>query len=214
MDAEAQMLLETELRGMEDSWEVYALSGFRLAKIVTERVESVAADFAAQRVLAHYERSGEPKADANLDDMVSDIDGLTGVVRVLVGGTREPKRTSVRGLLERVWELERQLGVQRTSDGQEALLGITATTVEQLRDIAERGHAPEEVLAALRVAVRYYDLVRKAWEGVREEYDELQTHVDTAVTWLVTVKADQPASIIADRAKLALEALRAAATTE
>jgi hypothetical protein len=34
--------------------------------------------------------------------------------------------------------------------------------------------------------------------------------VEKAITWLVTVKADQPAGIIADRARLALEALRGA----
>lgn len=117
-------------------------------------------------------------------------------------------------LRERVRELEGQLGILRESDGREARLGVTATTVEQLRDIAERGHAPEEVLTALRVAVRYYDLVRKAWEGSREEYDELRARVDTAITWLVTVDPNLPASIIAGRARLALDALRETQTTE
>jgi hypothetical protein len=191
---------------MEDSWEIYALSGFRLATIVKERTESAAADFAAQRVLAHYERSGEPRADANLDDMVSDIDGLTGVVRALVGGRRDAQKTPVRGLLERVKELEGQLGILRLSDGREARLGVTGTRVEELREMARV--APSDAQGeALRDAVRFYDLVRKAWEGTREEYDELQTQVDLAKTWLVTVNRDQPASIIADRAKLALKAL-------
>ncbi len=35
-----------------------------------------------------------------------------------------------------------------------------------------------------------------------------EARVQKAITWLVTVRADQPASIIADRARLALEALR------
>jgi hypothetical protein len=139
--------------------------------------------------------------------MVSDIDGLTGVVRALVGGRRDAQKTPVRGLLERVKELEGQLGILRLSDGREARLGVTGTRVEELREMARV--APSDAQGeALRDAVRFYDLVRKAWEGTREEYNDLQERVDKAITWLVTVKADQPASIIAERAKLALEALR------
>lgn len=61
---------------------------------------------------------------------------------------------------------------------------------------------------ALSEAVRFYDLVRKAWMETREEYDQLDDRVRRAITWLVTVRRDQPASIIADRARLALEALQ------
>ncbi len=43
----------------------------------------------------------------------------------------------------------------------------------------------------------------------QEKVKLLTAAVETAITWLVTVKADQPASIIAGRARLAFEALQA-----
>lgn len=116
-------------------------------------------------------------------------------------------------LRERVKELEGQLGILRESDGREARLGVTAPRVEELREMA-RTAPPDARGEALRDAVRFYDLVRKAWEGSREEYDELRARVDTAITWLVTVDPNLPASIIAGRARLALEALREMQTTE
>lgn len=44
--------------------------------------------------------------------------------------------------------------------------------------------------------------------SAESELAQLRERVAKATTWLVTVKSDQPASIIADRARLALEALR------
>jgi hypothetical protein len=111
-------------------------------------------------------------------------------------------------LRERVRELESRLGIQRESDGQEILVGVTTERVEELRILADAANEASGPGDALRDAVLFYDLVRKAWKGTREDYDELQTRVDLAITWLVTVTPDQPASIIADRAKLALKALR------
>jgi hypothetical protein len=112
--------------------------------------------------------------------------------------------TEMEELRERVQVLEHELGILRESDGKEARLGVTATRVEELRALARESGADD----ALRDAVRFYDLVRKAWEGTRDEYNELDERVQKAITWLVTVKSHQPASIIADRARLALEALR------
>lgn len=43
---------------------------------------------------------------------------------------------------------------------------------------------------------------------VRAHHAELEARIAQAITWLVTVKADQPAGIIAHRARLALEALQ------
>ncbi len=51
--------------------------------------------------------------------------------------------------------------------------GVTAEQVQQIRDVAERGHAPEEVLARLRQCLSFYDMTRKAWLGTRDEYTEL-----------------------------------------
>lgn len=51
--------------------------------------------------------------------------------------------------------------------------GVTAHGVAALRDIAAFGrYGYNDVLAALRMALRYYDLVNKAWLGTREEYNE------------------------------------------
>ena len=112
--------------------------------------------------------------------------------------------TEIEELRERVQLLERELGILRESDGREARLGVTATRVEELRALAREPGADD----ALRDAVRFYDLVRKAWEGSRDEYNELDERVKRAITWLVTVKWHIPASIIAERARLALEALQ------
>lgn len=73
---------------------------------------------------------------------------------------------------DRIDELEKQLGILHESDGREAHLGITAEGVAQIRVFAEAG--PNDPHGdALRMAVRYYDLVRKAWEGCREDFDEV-----------------------------------------
>ena len=58
--------------------------------------------------------------------------------------------------------------------------------------------------------VEWDDVTALLWERdeARTEADTLRARIERAVTWLVTVRSDQPASIIADRAKLALEALR------
>lgn len=128
-----------------------------------------------------------------------------GITRELNEAPRCPIQHT-EALRQRVQELEHQLGILRESDGRELRLGVTATRVEELHQLALS--ATDAQGEALRDAVRFYDLVRKAWQGSNEEYAELQGRVATAITWLVTVKADQPASIIADRARLALKALR------
>ena len=56
--------------------------------------------------------------------------------------------------------------------------GVDQNTLAQLRDVAERGHAPEEVLTALRIALRYYDLAHAAWQGCREEFTEKMARLD------------------------------------
>jgi hypothetical protein len=83
--------------------------------------------------------------------------------------------------------LRHQLGIMRTSDGREARLGVTSQRVTELRELAaiasndytreqllRERDAPATVCDALIDAVRFYDLVRKAWEGTNEEYGELE----------------------------------------
>lgn len=132
------------------------------------------------------------------------MDGVTAGY----GDRMHDAETETEELWKRIRHLEAELGILRESDGREGRLGVTATRVEELRGLA-RAAGPDALFGdALRDAVRFYDLVRKAWEGTREEYNELDERVQKAITWLVTVKSDQPASIIADRARLALEALQ------
>lgn len=67
--------------------------------------------------------------------------------------------------------------------------------------------------ARLKQAIKEIEDPRNAYGlslAVEQEKVRLLTAAaDKAITWLVTVKADQPAGIIAERARLALEALQA-----
>lgn len=95
----------------------------------------------------------------------------------------------IRELEEQVESLRRQLGIRHTSDGREEHLGVTADRVAELRGLAKAA-GPDALFGdALRDAVRFYDLVRKAWEGMREEYAELETQRDALRLELNTASA-------------------------
>jgi hypothetical protein len=82
------------------------------------------------------------------------------------------------------------------------------------RIAAAEGHARLWKRLAKRSRKHYRDLAEAAEADVAvasslvDDFEALHARVARAITWLVTVKGNQPASIIADRARLALKALR------
>lgn len=85
----------------------------------------------------------------------------------------------IQRLQARIQELEHQLGILHESDGREAHLGVTATRLAELRELVSETFEGQLVtVGALQDALRFYDLVRKAWEGSIEEYNELKTACD------------------------------------
>lgn len=82
----------------------------------------------------------------------------------------------VQRLQARIQDLEQQLGILHESDGSEARLGVTTIRLAELRELASESFSGQLVtVGALQDALRFYDLVRKAWEGSIEEYNELKT---------------------------------------
>ncbi len=92
----------------------------------------------------------------------------------------------------------------RAEKAEQALASTRATLTE---------HVDENLELHRRVADLEAD--RERWRALAStmepqvsELGVLRLRVEKAITWLVTVKSAQPAGIIAERARLALEALR------
>lgn len=82
-------------------------------------------------------------------------------------------------------------------------------------ELRRLGHGSEVIDVITESGTRFTSYVGDAaWDTVdnrarvRAHHAACEVRMAQAITWLVTVKADQPASIIAHRARLALEALR------
>jgi hypothetical protein len=102
-------------------------------------------------------------------------------VKTAIAASTESAAEHVSYLDARITDLEQQLGILHESDGREARLGVTAERLSVLRTLAEAKSSDELtniVLAGLRDALRFYDLVRKAWEGTREDYNDLALERD------------------------------------
>lgn len=85
--------------------------------------------------------------------------------------------------------------------------------VERLRGKASSVDCMRREVTRLRDALsRDAHATVAGWDAVHTRLAAAEASAQKAITWLVTVRADQPAGIIADRARLALEALRSTAT--
>jgi hypothetical protein len=75
------------------------------------------------------------------------------------------------------------------SDGRELHLGVTTERVTLLRGLA-KSEANTLLGDALGEAMRFYDLVREAWQGTREEYAEVELERDKVRLELSTASAE------------------------
>jgi hypothetical protein len=73
-----------------------------------------------------------------------------------------------------------------------------------MSDAANLAKAERELIAARATLAEHVEENL----SLHRRVNELEAKMAEATTWLVTVKAEQPASIIAERARLALAALR------
>lgn len=65
--------------------------------------------------------------------------------------------------------------------------GVTAERVAELRAIVESPRTSVVSREALRDALQFYDLVRKAWLGARDEYNELYDRLNIAIADAATL---------------------------
>lgn len=95
MDGETKLLIDNELIAIDETWDDYARAAFRLASLVTDRLEpavfpSLVAH--ATLVLGYFKPSGVTKERVDVDTLKADVEALKGLACEAIGRSIQPTK--------------------------------------------------------------------------------------------------------------------------